>query len=42
MPNPTLPLVLAGIGIVVLHFLTGGRRGERDRTLEGDDPADPA
>ena len=95
MPNVPLLLVIAGIGILALYFLTGGRRGnqrrgtdipeadlvirpgdgglglgltrpteyrtelliqprgrrrmvraikprgERDRTLEGDDPSDP-
>jgi len=96
LPDPTLLLVLDAIGIVVLYFLNGGRRGnerrrpnipdselvirpgytglgtgiphgteyhtelliqprgrrrvvravkprgQRDRTLEGDEPADPA
>jgi hypothetical protein len=96
MPNLPLILVIAGVGILALYFLTGGRRGnqrrgtdlpesdlvirpgdggigfgfsrrteyhtelliqprgrrrvvraikprgDRDRTLEGDEPADPA
>ena len=96
MPNLPLILVIAGVGILALYFLTGGRRvnerrrrnipdselvirpgytelgtgiphgteyhtelliqprgrrrvvravkprGQRDRTLEGDEPADPA
>ena len=31
LPDPTLLLVLAAIGIVVLYFLTGGRRGNEQR-----------
>ena len=34
MPDPTLLLVLAAIGIVVLYFLTGGRRGKQHRRTD--------